>query len=77
MAHKTITISQEAYDALARAKIAKESFTDVILRLAPKGNAQALMDYVRKLPPSEDLAQSIESAITRTRKAKLRKVKLN
>jgi predicted CopG family antitoxin len=75
MAHKTITISEEAYDALARLKKANESFTETILRLASKGNTQALLDYVRKLPPSEDLANSVEAAMMRTRKARLRNVK--
>jgi len=77
MSHKTITISEEAYDALTRMKKANESFTQVILRLASKGNAQAFLDFVKKLPPSEDLARSIEVAMMRTRKAKLRKVKFN
>ena len=77
MAHKTITISEEAYDALSRMKKANESFTEVILRLASKGNAQALLDFVKKLPPSEDLARNIELAMVRTRKTKLRKFKLN
>ena len=77
MAHKTITISEEAYDALARLKKARESFTAVILRLASKGNARALLDYARKLPPSEDLANNIEAAMMRTRKARLRNVKLS
>ncbi len=34
MAHKTITISEEAYQALAKMKKERESFTDVILRVA-------------------------------------------
>lgn len=77
MSHKTITISEEAYNALVRMKRGNESFTDIILRLASKGNAQAFLDYVKKLPPSEDLAHNIEIAMTRTRKARLRKVKFN
>ncbi|MEM2761076.1 MAG: antitoxin VapB family protein [Nitrososphaerales archaeon] len=80
MAHKTITISEEAYNALARMKRANESFTEVILRLASnaiKGNAQALLDFVKKLPISEDLAHNVEVSMMRTRKARLRKVKIN
>ncbi len=77
MSHKTIRISEEAYNALVRMKRENESFTDTILRLASKGNAQAFLDFVKKLPPSEDLAHNIEIARTRARKARLRKVKFN
>ncbi len=77
MAHKTITISEEAYDALARMKKESESFTEVILRLASRGNTQSFLDFIKKLPPSEDLAQHIEETMIRTRKARLRKVRLN
>ena len=36
MATKTISITQEAYEALLREKINKESFTDIILRVTKK-----------------------------------------
>ncbi len=36
MATKTISITEEAYDALVREKIDKESFTETILRLTKK-----------------------------------------
>jgi predicted CopG family antitoxin len=36
MATKTISITQEAYDALLREKVNKESFTDTILRITKK-----------------------------------------
>jgi len=36
MATKTISITEEAYAALVREKIDKESFTDTILRLTKK-----------------------------------------
>jgi predicted CopG family antitoxin len=76
MSHKTITISEEVYDALARMKNTGESFTEVILRLATKGNAQTLLEFVKKLPTSEDLANNIV-AMKRARKPKPKKIKLN
>ena len=75
MGHRTITISDEAYRALSKLKRAKESFTDVILRLASgRGRATNVLNYIERLPPSEELAKNIEMAMTRTRKAALRKV---
>lgn len=77
MGHKTITISEQAYHALATLKEEKESFTDAILRLTSrKGSATNLLNFFKELPDSRDLAQSIDDAMERTRKARLRKVKL-
>jgi predicted CopG family antitoxin len=75
VAHKTITISEEAYNALAAKKEEHESFTDVILRVtSDRGKASSLLKLIESWPPDEDLANSIESAMKRTRKAKLRRV---
>jgi predicted CopG family antitoxin len=77
MAHKTITISEDAYDALATRKKENESFTDVILRVtSDRGKASSLLKLVESWSPDEDLARSIESAMKKTRKAKLRRVNL-
>lgn len=77
MAHRTITISEDAYRALAQAKEARESFTEVILRLtARRGSATALLAYLERLPPSDELARKVEAAMTYTRKARLRTVAL-
>jgi predicted CopG family antitoxin len=77
MAHKTITISEQAYHALATLKEEKESFTDAILRLtSEKGSATTLLTFFKGLPDSRDLAQNIDVAMGRMRKATLRKVKL-
>ncbi|MGQ9691630.1 MAG: antitoxin VapB family protein, partial [Thermoproteota archaeon] len=47
MGHKTITISDEAYQVLSSLKQERESFTEAILRLA-RGRAKGtLLDYVR------------------------------
>lgn len=77
MPHRTITISEEAYKALTKAKSGKESFTDVILRISSgKGDAASLLNYLKRMPPSEELAESIEVEMKRTRKSKMRKVTL-
>jgi predicted CopG family antitoxin len=63
MAHKTITISEEAYEALAEAKAAKESFTDVILRILKKRQEGTLLDYVRSIEPDEEFATTLEDVL--------------
>ena len=63
MVHKTLTISEEAYDALARAKGRDESFTKVILRLTKKRSAGNLLDYVRSFSPDEELASAVEKVL--------------
>jgi predicted CopG family antitoxin len=63
MAHKTITISEEAYEALAGVKAAKESFTDVILRIVKKREEGTLLDYIRSLVPDEEFAKTLEDVV--------------
>ena len=77
MAHKTITISEEAYESLVRHKSANESFTRAILRLtSSRGSARSLLEYVEGMPPSEDLASHVEEAMRRMRTTRLRRVAL-
>jgi predicted CopG family antitoxin len=45
MAHKTLTISEDAYTALSDLKLEDESFTDVIIRLAKARNARPLSSF--------------------------------
>ncbi|MBE8538716.1 antitoxin VapB family protein [Geoglobus acetivorans] len=59
MAHKTLTISEEAYNTLKRLKKEGESFSDVILRIT-KG--ARLLEYLESTEFSEDLVKSIEDA---------------
>ena len=63
MAHKTITISEEAYEALAAVKAAKESFTEVILRIVKKREEGTLLDYVKTLEPDEEFAKTLEGVV--------------
>ena len=72
MAHKTLTISEEAYDALARLKSKDESFTKVILRLASKRSKSGLLDYVRSMPADEGLASRLEKVLEKRKTVRLR-----
>ncbi len=72
MAHKTLTISEEAYDALARLKSKDESFTKVILRLAEKKTKGNLLDYVRSFAPDNELADRLEKVLEKRDSIRLR-----
>ncbi len=71
MAHKTLTISEEAYNALARLKEKDESFTKVILRLAQKKNKGSLLEYVRSFAPDNELADRLEEVLSERQKIHL------
>ena len=76
MAHKTLTISEEAYLALAKLKNPDESFTKVILRLSAKSKVGKLSEYIKEMGPDPELAANIEAASKKMRSTSLRKVKL-
>lgn len=76
MAHKTLTISEEAYEALHNLKNPHESFTDVILRLSKQKEIGKLSEYIRKATPDHELANNVASVSKRFRKTKLRNVRL-
>ncbi|MEA1905115.1 MAG: antitoxin VapB family protein [Candidatus Hadarchaeota archaeon] len=48
MAHKTLTISEDAYKALAELKREGESFTDTVLRLSKREEPPALVSFACK-----------------------------
>jgi len=74
MPHRTITVSEEAYRALSERKSKKESFTDVILRLASeRGNASKLLALIRSFEADEELAANIEKAMAWRATLKLRR----
>jgi predicted CopG family antitoxin len=76
MGHKTITISEEAYEALAGLKQKRESFTEAILRLARKRERGTLLDYVKSLEPDEEFAEIMDEVIREREKVTLRAARL-
>ncbi len=53
MAHKTLTISDEAYEALASLKKERESFTDLIKRIAAPLRKKKLSAFIGVLDGKE------------------------
>jgi predicted CopG family antitoxin len=52
----------------------RESTTDVVMSLASgTGNGRAVLEYIRGLLSSGELAEGVESAMKRSRKASLSK----
>ncbi|WP_456474019.1 antitoxin VapB family protein [Candidatus Pyrohabitans sp.] len=75
MAHKTITISTDAYEALASFKKGKESFTDVILKLSKKKKKGTLIDYIERMEPADELAEKLEEVLSERTKIAGRRVR--
>ena len=76
MAHKTLTISEESYNAMTELKREGESFSKLFLRLARNGSARNLLEYVEGRRANEDLASSIERVYKKRQKTKFREVDL-
>ncbi len=64
MAHKTLTISEDAYRVLASIKRTGESFTDVILRIGRVVKKRPLEDFAGRLADErfEDATREIRRA---------------
>ncbi len=73
MAHKTLTISEEAYNALKRLKRDGESFSDVILRIT---RSASLLEYIESTEFSQELTDKIEEVYKARGFVKGRVVKL-
>ncbi|HEY4823049.1 MAG TPA: antitoxin VapB family protein [Candidatus Bathyarchaeia archaeon] len=71
MAHKTLTISEEAYNALARVKSKDESFTKVILRLTGKKAKGNLLEYIKSIGPNNELADRLEIVLAERSRIRL------
>lgn len=60
MAHKTITISEDAYNSLNKLKKGNESFTEIILRLTSNENKRKnLLLWIKNKKANEELANSL------------------
>ena len=73
MSTKTLTVTDEAYNRLAAQKQAKESFSDVINRLAGKGSVLELAGILSKTE-AEELSKTIlkQRKLSTSRIARLR-----
>ena len=63
MSHKTITLSEDAYNALNTLRKGKESFTDVILRKFSESKSRDLLNYVKAMEIDQEtliLASDVE-----------------
>lgn len=76
LAHKTVTISEEAYNALARMKGKNESFTEVILRIARRKEEGTLLDYVKSIEADDEFAGILEEVVEKRREISLRAPRL-
>jgi predicted CopG family antitoxin len=75
MAHKTITISEEAYRALKRMRHPNESFTRVIIRLTRSGKSpRDLLAFLKQMGPQNELADAVEGAYRERQLIALREV---
>ena len=73
MGHKTLTISEEAYNVLKKLKREGESFSDVILRVT---RSYSLLEFVESTEFPRDLADSIEDVYKSRDKVKSRPAEL-
>ncbi len=87
MAHKTLTISEEAYEALAELKKEGESFTDLIKRITAPLRKKKLSEFAGIMagPEYDDFEKAVlelrnsnsKMQVSKTNKSKrLQKVKL-
>jgi len=58
MAHKTLTISEDAYKALAELKKEGESFTDVVKRITAPLRKKRLSEFIGVLKDDEEFERA-------------------
>lgn len=77
MAHKTLTISEEAYDALAELKKEGESFTELIKRIAAPLRKRKLSEFVGIMSgPEYDDFEKAALEVRHSKSTRLERVKL-
>ena len=77
MAHKTLTISEEAYEALAELKKERESFTNLIKRITAPLRKKKLSEFLGVLKDDEEFEKAaLEARSFGTDLSRLKKVKL-
>jgi len=64
LAHKTITISEEAYERLAEHNMPGESFTEVINRVVPPTERRPLSSFLGTWTGSDEEFESINKMMT-------------
>lgn len=73
MGHKTLTVSEDAYNALKKQKRNNESFSEVILRITSKSS---LLEYLKSTEFPEELSKRIEEVHDSREYIKGRKVNI-
>lgn len=77
MAHKTLTISEEAYDALVELKKEGESFTELIKRITSPLRKKKLSKFIGVLKDDEKFEKAaLEARQFGADLSRLKKVKL-
>lgn len=77
MAHKTLTISEEAYKALAELKKEGESFTELIKRITAPIRKKKLGDFVGVMAGEEfDDFEKAALEVRHSRSTRLERLKL-
>lgn len=68
---KTISLSDEAYEALASLKGPGESFSDVALRLSRRASQQSILDLAGSWEMEDEEAEAMKRSIYEARDASL------
>src|SRR5437660_11628715 len=77
MLRKTLTVSEQAYNALARVREKEETLTNLILRLTRKTTKVDLLEYLRSTGPNSQLANRIEKILKQENMIRLRTTRAN
>ena len=73
---KVIFLSNKAYESLKTLKEAKESFSDVVLKLADKEKKKSLLEFAGLWKEMPELDKIFEGVINERRTSRYRKIDL-